>query len=119
MRRIVLGRLGSTRARVWLFGSRSSGGARFETGWRAAQRFLREREGVDVASPASAVRQSHAVGPHDAPTARKALEMVSDRNLTTHTDNEALAARIFGRLGSSVELIDAWLDTIEARARDW
>lgn len=88
----------------------------FETGWKAAQRFLRDREGIDAASPSAAVRQSYAVGLLDEPGARQALEMVSDRNLTTHTYNETLAALIFGRLSSYADLIDGWLAAIEARA---
>ncbi|HYX20352.1 MAG TPA: HI0074 family nucleotidyltransferase substrate-binding subunit [Thermoanaerobaculia bacterium] len=88
----------------------------FETAWKAAQRFLRECEGVEAASPSAAVRQSHAVGLLEEADAREALEMVSDRNLTTHTYNEALAIRIFGRLSAYADLIDRWLAAIEARS---
>jgi nucleotidyltransferase substrate binding protein (TIGR01987 family) len=67
----------------------------FEAGWRAAQLFLMEREGLDAPSPKSAIRASLQVGLLSEPDARLALAMADDRNLTVHTYNEELAKRIF------------------------
>ena len=88
----------------------------FETTWKAAQRHLRDAEGLDPGSPASVIRSTHAVGLLDEPSARLGLEMVRDRNLTVHTYNERLADEIFARLGGYLALMDAWLSAIEQRA---
>lgn len=88
----------------------------FETTWKAAQRHLRDAEGLDSGSPASVIRSAHAVGLLDEAAARLGLEMVRDRNLTVHTYNERLADEIFGRLGGYRDLMDTWLSAIERRA---
>jgi nucleotidyltransferase substrate binding protein (TIGR01987 family) len=87
----------------------------FETTWKAAQRHLRDAEGLDSGSPANVIRSAHAVGLLDEASARLGLEMVRDRNLTVHTYNERLAEEIFARLGSYLDLMDSWLTAIERR----
>jgi len=72
----------------------------FETAWKAGQRYLLDREGLDHPSPARVIRGCHAVGLLDEGQARLALRMVEDRNLTVHTYNERLAEEIYSRLGS-------------------
>ena len=89
----------------------------FEATWKATQRFLREAEGVEAASPAAAIRSAHAVGLVDEPRARLALDMLRDRNLTAHTYNEALAKEIFARLPSYARLLGDWIQALEDRAR--
>lgn len=88
----------------------------FETSWKAAQRHLRETEGLDPGSPAGVIRSAHAVGLVDEASARLGLEMVRDRNLTVHTYNEPLADEIYGRLQAYLGLMEAWLSAIERRA---
>jgi nucleotidyltransferase substrate binding protein (TIGR01987 family) len=85
----------------------------FETTWKAAQRLLRDVEGLDRGSPASVIRATHGVGLLDEAAARRGLEMVRDRNLTVHTYNERLAEEIYGRLESYLELMESWLSAIE------
>jgi nucleotidyltransferase substrate binding protein (TIGR01987 family) len=85
----------------------------FETTWKAAQRYLREREGLDAASPSAAVRHCHAIGLLDEGAARLALEMVGDRNLTVHTYNEPLAQRIFSALPRYARLLEAWVSSLD------
>lgn len=41
--------------------------------------------------------------------------MANDRNLTTHTYNEALAERIGSHLAAHARLIGGWLAAMEAR----
>ena len=89
----------------------------FEATWKATQRYLRDVEGLEVASPAGAIRRAHAVGLLDEPSARLALDMVSDRNLTVHTYNEALAEEIFARLPLYSRLVDAWIRSLEGKGR--
>lgn len=88
----------------------------FETTWKAAQRHLRDAEGLDSGSPANVIRSAHAVGLLDEASARLGLEMVRDRNLTVHTYNERLADEIFARLRGYLDLMDSWLTAIERRA---
>lgn len=88
----------------------------FETTWKAAQRHLRDAEGLDHGSPASVIRAAHSVGLLDEATARVGLEMVRDRNLTVHTYNERLADEIYARLERYRVMMEAWLSAIERRA---
>jgi nucleotidyltransferase substrate binding protein (TIGR01987 family) len=87
----------------------------FETAWKAGQRYLLDREGLDHPSPARVVRGCHAVGLLDDAQARLALRMIEDRNRTVHTYNERLAVEISGRLASYCALIEAWLDAMERK----
>jgi nucleotidyltransferase substrate binding protein (TIGR01987 family) len=88
----------------------------FEAVWKATQRYLRDIEGVEAASPAAAIRAAHAIGLLDEPSARLALEMLGDRNLTVHTYNEALAEEIFARLPRYAALLASWFAALAARA---
>jgi nucleotidyltransferase substrate binding protein (TIGR01987 family) len=88
----------------------------FETVWKASQRYLRDREGLDHPSPARVVRSCHAIGLLGEEEARLGLRMVGDRNLTVHTYNEKLAEEIYARLGSYCALMETWLEAIAAKA---
>jgi len=77
----------------------------FEAFWKALQAFLREREGLEAASPKRVFRLAHEVGLMGEEEARLALTMADDRNLTVHTYNEALAQAIFARLSGYAELM--------------
>jgi nucleotidyltransferase substrate binding protein (TIGR01987 family) len=87
----------------------------FEAAWKTAQRYLRDREGVEAASPAMAIRHSNRVGLLDGASARRGLAMIEDRNRTVHTYDERLADLIYERLRSHAELIGAWLQAMERR----
>jgi nucleotidyltransferase substrate binding protein (TIGR01987 family) len=89
----------------------------FEAVWKAAQRFLREREGVEAASPKAVVRASFSAGLLDEPSSRRALSMVDDRNLTVHTYNEPLAEAIYSRLADHASVLESWLAALERRAQ--
>lgn len=90
----------------------------FETCWKAAQRFLLEREGNDVGSPKAAVRASREAGLIDEDEAASALAMADDRNLTVHTYNEALARAIFSRLAQHLVVMERWLAEMRTRVGD-
>jgi nucleotidyltransferase substrate binding protein (TIGR01987 family) len=81
----------------------------FEATWKAAQLFLREREGLEQGSPKGVMRACLQVGLLTEDQVRLALEMADDRNLTVHTYNEELARRIFFRLADYAALLRAWL----------
>lgn len=81
----------------------------FEASWKAAQRFLVVREGIDVGSPKSAIRASREASLLTESEAADALAMADDRNLTVHTYNEALAHAIFARLAGHLALMERWV----------
>jgi nucleotidyltransferase substrate binding protein (TIGR01987 family) len=89
-----------------------------ETSWKAAPRYLVLAEGLEVTSPKQAVRASLRAGVMDEEQARMALQMVDDRNLTSHTYNEELAKLIFARLDDYARLIRDWLAAMERNAAD-
>jgi nucleotidyltransferase substrate binding protein (TIGR01987 family) len=81
----------------------------FEATWKAAQAVLRERFGVDVASPKPAIRASFENGLLLEEETRSALAMVDHRNLTAHTYNEALADEIYSAIPGYRTLLRAWI----------
>ena len=88
----------------------------FEATWKAAQAYLSEVEGFEVASPRATIRASLEVGVLDETATRLALKMVDDRNLSVHTYNEALAEAIFARLAEHAQVMAVWLGEMEHRA---
>ncbi len=89
----------------------------FEAIWKAAQAVLRERFGVELASPKPVVRASFENGLLGEAEARTALAMVDHRNLTAHTYNEALADEIFAAIPAYRSLLRTWLDRLVAACR--
>ena len=87
----------------------------FEAVWKTAQRYLYDIEGVEVASPKAVIRASFAAGLLDEQATRLALEMVDDRNLTSHTYNEGLAELIFSRLNKYTRLMNSWIASMAGK----
>ncbi len=81
----------------------------FETLWKAAQLWLKARDGLELASPKAVVRALGPAGLLAEDEVVLALKMADDRNLTTHTYNEKLALEIFGRLPAYSSLMAKWL----------
>ncbi|PZA06819.1 MULTISPECIES: HI0074 family nucleotidyltransferase substrate-binding subunit [unclassified Meiothermus] len=77
-----------------------------EAVWKAAQLYLRECEGIDLASPKGVVRACYEA------EARWGMQMVDDRNLTAHTYNEELAKLIFSRLPGHLALMRRLLEAL-------
>jgi len=69
----------------------------FELFWKTLRRFL-QREGVDTASPKSTLRHAYRRGLLD--RERLWLDMLEDRNRSSHVYNAEMAQEIFGRLPS-------------------
>jgi len=90
----------------------------FEATWKAAQAYL-IREGLDAASPRSAIRSSFQVGALSEADAQLALEMLGDRNRSVHTCNEGLERTIFSRLETYTELLARWLNALEKMSESW
>ncbi len=86
----------------------------FEAVWKAARAYLLEVEGIDVASPKKVLRTSGEIGLLSDEQVSLGLQMVDDRNLTSHTYHEGLAQRIYERLQSYADLMHAWLTAIKS-----
>lgn len=86
----------------------------FEAVWKAAQRYLREMEGMVIGSPKGVIRACLRIGLLTEAQAQLGLEMTDDRNLTVHTYNRELAHAILGRIPEYEQLMGKWLE-----AMDW
>ena len=84
----------------------------FEAIWKAARAYLFEVEGIDAASPKKVLRESGRVGLLSDEQVSLGLQMVDDRNLTSHTYHEGLAQMIYQRLQSYADLMRAWLEAM-------
>ena len=58
---------------------------------------------------------SFQVGLLNEETARMAMIMADDRNLTVHTYNESLAEQIYSRIGNHAAVMTAWLDAMDKK----
>lgn len=82
----------------------------FELSWKAVQQRAR-KEGLDCASPRRCFEHAWRQGwLEEAP----ALAMISDRNLTSHTYNRELAAKVYSRLGEHLETLRALREALVA-----
>ncbi len=86
-----------------------------EASWKCVQRYLLQVEKISSASPKAVTRTSRELGLLDDRQTVLALAMCDDRNLTSHTYNQALAQQLFGRLAGYSLLIRVWLDALETR----
>jgi nucleotidyltransferase substrate binding protein (TIGR01987 family) len=78
----------------------------FEAIWKLTQLYLREKEGLEINSPKSVLRNCLQVGLLATESqVALALKMADDRNLTVHTYNEKLATQIFNNLKSYHDLM--------------
>lgn len=90
----------------------------FEIAWKACQRFLAVREGLQCASPKACMRAGAAVGLLSQERGVEALAMCDDRNMTSHTYNEEVAVVIHGRLPEHAALIGELLGAMRAGLAD-
>ncbi|MFH1252488.1 MAG: HI0074 family nucleotidyltransferase substrate-binding subunit [bacterium] len=84
-----------------------------EAVWKLLQVYLKESEGLICASPKSALRDAKKVGLLNDSETERALEMIDDRNLTSHTYHAEIAQALFKRLASYSELMKHVLERIE------
>lgn len=83
-----------------------------EAGWKAARGVLADHFGLELASPKPVVRACAQNGLLSEADARAAMDMIDDRNLTSHTYNEELAIAIFSRLDNHAGVLGRWLDAL-------
>lgn len=88
----------------------------FEILWKLLMTYLKEREGIVCRSPKECFRAALSVGLASEEATRQFLKMVDDRNLTSHTYIEAVAASIFQRLPEYSRLMDELLSALSNRS---
>lgn len=84
----------------------------FELMWKAVAHAARA-EGLDVASPRSALRAAFSLKWIEDDTTW--LTMLDDRNRTTHAYSEAVAEEIYGRLAGYVVVLRQLVDKLASR----
>jgi len=77
----------------------------FEASWKAAQEYLRQQHGLDLASPRTVWRTARDVGLMGDTETELALALTDDRNLIVHLYDEALANQVFARLPGYYRLL--------------
>lgn len=85
-----------------------------EACWKAARAVLAEYFGLELASPKPVVRACAQNGLFAEIDARAAMDMIDDRNLSSHTYNEELAIAIFSRLAAHEAVLARWLAALES-----
>ncbi len=69
-----------------------------EVFWKCIKVYLQEVEGIRCRSPKSCIREFFSAGHLDEKKTMLFLEMIDDRNLTSHTYREEIAEKIFSKL---------------------
>lgn len=75
----------------------------FELFWKMLQKLLFSSEGIEIRSPKKALQEALALGWITNENAW--LQMLDDRNLTSHTYHEDLAAEIYARISGYYKLM--------------
>lgn len=76
-----------------------------EACWKAAQSVVSIQFGLELASPKSVIRACAQNAVLTEADSRLAMELIDDRNLTSHTYNEALAQAIWSRLPTHLSVL--------------
>lgn len=84
----------------------------FEAVWKAAKHFLFVNEGIDIGSPKGVIRSLREVGILEDDETQRALQMVDDRNKTSHTYNQDIAEKIYKRLPDYYQLLKRITDAL-------
>lgn len=72
----------------------------FELLWKAIKIYLKEKEGIDCVSPKSCFREIRNLLKLSEKEIELCLQMVSDRNLSTHTYSEKMAKELYDKLSN-------------------
>lgn len=84
----------------------------FEIMWKTAKEYLRVEEGIDAASPKKVIRSCREIGMLDLAQTETLLQMADDRNLTTHTYDEAFAEAMAVRIKAYADVLKTWHEAI-------
>ena len=88
----------------------------FEAVWKLVREYLREVQGIVCVSAKSCLRSAMSVGLLTEEETIGALEMVDDRNLTSHTYHEEVAQKIFNKLPDYSRIMSLLLERMRQNA---
>ena len=85
--------------------------------WKTLKSFLFEYAGIECKSPKSCIRDFFSAGYLTAEETANLLEMIDNRNMTSHTYHEEVAEKIFNDLHIYLPIIDKVKDEIKERIK--
>ena len=85
----------------------------FEAMWKALKFYLLHSEGQNYNSPKQCLRAAGQIGILNSEETELALELVDDRNMTTHTYIEAVADKIFRKIPEYCKIMRKIYDKIK------
>jgi len=92
----------------------------FELYWKAIRIYLSEREGIEVSSPRGTLKEAFRQKLIGGPEEQAFVQMLEDRNRSTHTYDEHEALDIFNRVCSHhAPLIRTILSRLMAPRESW
>ena len=81
--------------------------------WKLLKNVLKENEGITCNSPKSCIREFFASGYINEYNAKLFMEMIDDRNMTSHTYHEEVAEIIFSKLKNYIDGMNSILENIQ------
>ncbi|MGC8555276.1 MAG: HI0074 family nucleotidyltransferase substrate-binding subunit [Candidatus Acidulodesulfobacterium sp.] len=81
--------------------------------WKLLKNIVRDKEGIICNSPKSCIRDFFASGYIEENSAKLLMEMIDDRNMTSHTYHEEVAEIIFSKLKSYIDVMAYMYDIIK------
>ena len=84
--------------------------------WKTLKSFLYEYAGIDCKSPKGCIRDFFSAGYLTEEETTNLLEMIDDRNMTSHTYHEEVAEEIFKDLHIYLPIIEKVKDRIKEKA---
>ena len=87
-----------------------------EAVWKAAREWLYRRESVEANHPIGVYRTLFRLGYIDEALCVRLIELIDDRNRTSHAYIEALAQAVFEKLPAHLESLQQVLAALETRA---
>ena len=85
--------------------------------WKCLQSYLKEYEGIIASSPKACMREAKKLKILNDNETELALEMIDDRNLTSHTYHEEVAQMIFKHLRQYSDLMKKILEKLEMTSK--
>ncbi len=89
-----------------------------EVFWRNIKSFLKEVEGIECRSPKSCIREFYSTGYLAEEDAAIFLQMIDDRNLTSHTYRESIADQLFLKIKTYIEKLEEALSDLQGYLKE-
>ncbi len=80
--------------------------------WKSLKEYLYEKEGVEVLSPNNTMRECRNVGLFIEEDVDYSIQMIKDRNLSSHAYNEDLAEEIVSRVTDYTKFMERFYEKL-------